>query len=139
MVKNPREDWCTQQREYFEHLPPLEVTEEQLREQAREFEAVKADIAAHQEPSEKVEEMAQRFLRETEVGARMSGWVWSSAGGPVYALIYYESIIFGVGYSSLYISCYFVITSLHLYCQTCVEGGPCTCCVDTQIFTHLHM
>ena len=77
MVKNPLEDWCTQQQEYFEHLPPLEVTEEQLREQAREFEAVKADIAAHREPSEKVEEMAQRFLRETEVGARMSGWVWS--------------------------------------------------------------
>ena len=79
MVKNPLEDWCTQQREYFEHLPPLEVTEEQLWEQAREFEAVTADIAAHREPSEKVEEMAQRFLRETEVGARMSGWVWSLA------------------------------------------------------------
>ena len=79
VVKNPLEDWCTQQREYFEHLPPLEVTEEQLREQAREFEAVKADIAAHREPSEKVEEMAQQFLRETEVGARMSRWVWSSA------------------------------------------------------------
>ena len=122
MVKNPLEDWCTQQREYFEHLPPLEVTEEQLREQAREFEAVKADIAAHWEPSEKVEKMAQRFLRETEVGAWMSGWVWSSAGRPVYALIYYESIIFGVGYSSLYISCYFVLTSLIEGMLTCVDG-----------------
>ena len=68
MVKNPLEDWCTQQQEYFEHLPPLEVTEEQLREQAKEFEAVRADIAAHQEQCEKVEELAQRYLREMEVG-----------------------------------------------------------------------
>ena len=67
-VKNPLEDWCTQQQEYFEHLPPLEVTEEQLREQQEEFEAVRADIAAHREPSEKVEELAQKFLREMEVG-----------------------------------------------------------------------
>ena len=49
------------------HLPPLEVTKEQLQEQ-EEFEAVRADIAAHQEPWEKVEELAQRFLREMEVG-----------------------------------------------------------------------
>ena len=65
--KNPLGDWCVQQQEYFESLPPLEVTPEQLLEQQKAFQEVVSDIAAHSEQVEKTEEVALKFIREAEV------------------------------------------------------------------------
>ena len=65
--KNPLADWCTQQQEYFESLPPLEVTEEQLKKQQAEFEAIKANIEAHSTAVDKLEEVSEKFLRDTDV------------------------------------------------------------------------
>lgn len=65
--KNPLADWCTQQQEFFENLPPLEVTEEQLKEQLAVFQAIGADIEAHGAAVEKLDEVSDKFLRDTEV------------------------------------------------------------------------
>ena len=66
-VKNPLEDWCVQQQEYFENLPPLEVTPEQLLEQQKTFQLVVADVETHSEQVEKTEQVALNFIREAEV------------------------------------------------------------------------
>ena len=66
-VRNPLGEWCVQQQECFESLPPLEVTPEQLLEQQKTFEAVVADIEAHSELVERTEEVALKFVREAEV------------------------------------------------------------------------
>ena len=66
-VKNPLGEWCVQQQEYFESLPPLEVTPEQLLDQQRTFETVVTDILAHGEQVERTEEVALKFIREAEV------------------------------------------------------------------------
>ena len=65
--KNPLGDWCVQQQEYFESLPPLAVTQEQLIDQQKAFQEVVSDIAAHSEQVEKTEEVAFKFVREAEV------------------------------------------------------------------------
>ena len=66
-VKNPLGEWCVQQQEYFENLPPLEVTQEQLLDQQKALEAVVADIEAHGEQVASTEEVALKFIREAEV------------------------------------------------------------------------
>ena len=66
-VRNPLGEWCVQQQEYFESLPPLEVTPEQLLDQQRTFETVVAGILAHREQVERTEEVALKFIREAEV------------------------------------------------------------------------
>ena len=66
-VKNPLGEWCVQQQEYFESLPPLEVTPEQLLDQQKTLEAVVADIEAHSEQVERTEQVALKFVREAEV------------------------------------------------------------------------
>lgn len=66
-VKNPLGEWCVHQQEYFESLPPLEVTPEQLLDQQKAFQEVVADIQAHSEQVEKTEEVALKFVRESEV------------------------------------------------------------------------
>ena len=66
-VGKPLGDWCAQQQEYFESLPLLEVTPEQLLDQQKTFEAVVADIVAHGEQVERTEEVALKFVREAEV------------------------------------------------------------------------
>ena len=66
-VKNPLGEWCVQQQEYFESLPPLEVTPEQLLDHQKTFEVVVADILAHGEQVERTEEVALKFIREAEV------------------------------------------------------------------------
>ena len=66
-VKNPLGEWCVQQQEYLENLPPLEVTPEQLLQQQKTCEAVVADIQAHSEQVERTEQVALKFFREAEV------------------------------------------------------------------------
>ena len=70
-VKNPLGEWCVQQQEYFENIPPLEVTPEQLLQQQTALEAVVADIHAHSDQVEKTEEVALKFIREAEVRCSM--------------------------------------------------------------------
>lgn len=66
-LKNLLEDWCLQQQELIEQLPPLEVTEEQLLPQQQECDALLDTIVVRSESIQKLEEIANQFFRETEV------------------------------------------------------------------------
>lgn len=71
-VSNPLEDWCSQKREAYEQLPPLEVTEEQLVQQKEETLAIKEDVSTQENAVEKLQEYAEQFLRDTEVCSVLS-------------------------------------------------------------------
>lgn len=71
-AKNPLEDWCTQQKELFETLPPLEVAEEKLEEELRKMESVEAEVGAQTEAVERVGELSVKFIKDTEVGSSLT-------------------------------------------------------------------
>ena len=69
-VGGPLEDWCTEQRELFEQLPPLEVTVEELTQQQEEIQTIRASIGSRKGTVEKVQQLASQFLRDTEVSLK---------------------------------------------------------------------
>ena len=66
-LKNQLEDWCLEQQETIERLPPLEVTDEQLLEQQKECQDLLAAVDTRSDSVQKLEKMASQFFRDTEV------------------------------------------------------------------------
>lgn len=66
-LKNSLEDWCVQQQELIEQLPPLEVTEEMLLPQQTECSALLDDIVVRSESIQKLQAIATQCFRDTEV------------------------------------------------------------------------
>ena len=83
VVRNPLEDWSTQRREFFENVPPLEMTVELLREQLAEASQIRDEAAEHKEAAEKLEELSERFLRDTEVFLTVQEVGGGAVNGPV--------------------------------------------------------
>lgn len=66
-LKHSLGEWCIQQQETIDQLPLLEVTEKQLLQQQQECHALLEDITSHSESVQKLEDIADEFLRDTEV------------------------------------------------------------------------
>ena len=66
-LKSSLEEWCIQQQETIEQLSPLEITEEQLLKQQEESNAILEEVKGHQESLQKLDDIANQFLRVTEV------------------------------------------------------------------------
>jgi len=67
-LKNTLEEWCIQEQETVDQLPLLEVTKEKLLLQQKECHALLEGCMAQVEPLQKLDELAEQFLRDTEVG-----------------------------------------------------------------------
>ncbi len=66
-LKNQLEDWCLEQQEVIERLPPLEVTEEELLQQQEECQGLLKAVDTQAQSVQKLEEIAGQFFRDTEV------------------------------------------------------------------------
>lgn len=66
-LKNSLEEWCVEQQEVIEQLPPLEITEEQLLQQRKESSALLEGIVAKVESLQQLEDIVSHFFRDTEV------------------------------------------------------------------------
>ena len=58
---------CVQQQETIDQLPLLEVTEEQLLREQQECHALLEQLGGQAEAVQKLEGLAEQFLRDTEV------------------------------------------------------------------------
>ena len=67
-LKSSLEVWCVQQQETIDQLPLLEVTEEQLLKQQEECHALLEGVDTQSASLQKLEAIADQFLRDTEVG-----------------------------------------------------------------------
>jgi hypothetical protein len=66
-LKNTLGNWCIGQQETIDQLPLLEVTEVKLLEQQQECHALLEGLTAQSDSLEKLDTIATRFLRDTEV------------------------------------------------------------------------
>ncbi len=66
-LKNSLETWCVDQQETIDQLPLLEVTEDKLWEQQQECHALLQDLTARADSLQKLDKLAEQFLRDTEV------------------------------------------------------------------------
>ena len=70
-LKNTLGNWCISEQETIDQLPLLEVTEEKLQLQQQECHTLLEGITAQDSPLERLQGIADQFLRDTEV--RMYG------------------------------------------------------------------
>lgn len=76
-LKNTLGNWCVSEQETLDQLPLLEVTEVKLQLQQQECHALLEGITVQSSPLERLQDIADQFLRDTEVW----GWRGGMGGG----------------------------------------------------------